>query len=434
MASKKMIITIEIEGSNELPHRDEFEIPENSPGDLTKIFNWIKHTLNNFFYLSQYKSKTLPGQVSISDPEMEEKVRISPPGSQTEDLPITLGNDANPADDVVILDTDDMNDQVNILPDPVQQPTRQAETCSDLKVIVRRDAFLMAKEHAGVDKSRESGGVLLGRFCHDKNNHLAVVITGIVRALRAVRQYASVNFNPEAWAEIWRSIDYDPIYSDESWKMVGWYHTHPRFGIFLSSMDRFIQEEYFKLPGHIALVIDPVNDTEGYFGWDQDHKSTCPCSPGNLKVLDDEALIAALNQEYGVALESLPSPEIKNIAFENQVHQTDEDTNAAPAEETPAQASPEEKPVAEELRQADDAAITTGSTEQPEPEAARQENLQTTEQISPEAASPESTGQPEKPAGISLSNPAFPHLLTDEKWGVEKKKSKVRQCGKYPEI
>jgi proteasome lid subunit RPN8/RPN11 len=38
--------------------------------------------------------------------------------------------------------------------------------------------------------------------------------------------------------------------------MVGWYHTHPDWGVFLSSMDMFICDNFFnKLD--VAYVIDP---------------------------------------------------------------------------------------------------------------------------------------------------------------------------------
>ena len=48
-------------------------------------------------------------------------------------------------------------------------------------------------------------------------------------------------------------------------RIVGWYHTHPDFGIFLSDYDVFIHQHFFSGPGQIALVIDPVRKLEGVF-------------------------------------------------------------------------------------------------------------------------------------------------------------------------
>jgi hypothetical protein len=49
--------------------------------------------------------------------------------------------------------------------------------------------------------------------------------------------------------------------------IVGWYHSHPDFGIFLSDRDVFIHEHFFNSPGQIAFVVDPVRKDEGVFAW-----------------------------------------------------------------------------------------------------------------------------------------------------------------------
>jgi hypothetical protein len=49
--------------------------------------------------------------------------------------------------------------------------------------------------------------------------------------------------------------------------IVGWYHTHPGFGIFLSEMDVFICEHFFNLPWQTAFVFDPHSGEEGNFIW-----------------------------------------------------------------------------------------------------------------------------------------------------------------------
>ncbi|TXT17122.1 MAG: hypothetical protein FD138_4627, partial [Planctomycetota bacterium] len=50
-------------------------------------------------------------------------------------------------------------------------------------------------------------------------------------------------------------------------RIVGWYHSHPDFGIFLSDRDVFIQQNFFSGAGQIAFVVDPVRDAEGIFEW-----------------------------------------------------------------------------------------------------------------------------------------------------------------------
>ena len=48
---------------------------------------------------------------------------------------------------------------------------------------------------------------------------------------------------------------------------MGWYHTHPDFGVFLSSHDLFIHRHFFGQPLQVAYVVDPIRQTRGFFQW-----------------------------------------------------------------------------------------------------------------------------------------------------------------------
>jgi hypothetical protein len=74
-----------------------------------------------------------------------------------------------------------------------------------------------------------------------------------------------MTFTPETWVQVNRVKD--QRYADT--KIVGWYHTHPRFGIFLSDMDKIIHKHHFSQPWTTALVVDPVQETEGFFVWNE---------------------------------------------------------------------------------------------------------------------------------------------------------------------
>ena len=49
--------------------------------------------------------------------------------------------------------------------------------------------------------------------------------------------------------------------------MLGWQHTHPNYGIFLSNYDMFIQENFFNMPFQVAYVVDPIQNIRGLFQW-----------------------------------------------------------------------------------------------------------------------------------------------------------------------
>lgn len=54
-------------------------------------------------------------------------------------------------------------------------------------------------------------------------------------------------------------------YSLDEMKIVGWYHSHPGFGVFMSGTDVITQRRYFPRDFHVALVIDPINGDRGFF-------------------------------------------------------------------------------------------------------------------------------------------------------------------------
>ncbi|MGP0069883.1 MAG: Mov34/MPN/PAD-1 family protein [Isosphaeraceae bacterium] len=123
-------------------------------------------------------------------------------------------------------------------------------------------------KHAAEDTSVEICGVLVGSWHRDEIGPFAK-ITESIRGEGAKTRFAEVTFTHETWAKI--NSEMDTKYA--ALRIVGWYHTHPDFGIFLSDRDRFIQEHFFSGPGQVAHVIDPIRRTEGVFIW-RDGKPT----------------------------------------------------------------------------------------------------------------------------------------------------------------
>jgi proteasome lid subunit RPN8/RPN11 len=105
----------------------------------------------------------------------------------------------------------------------------------------------------------EVGGVLVGSTNGDGNT----TIDAAIPALQADGHRASLTFTHEAWAEIHNVID--QRYPDR--KIVGWYHSHPGFGIFLSEHDLFIHRNFFSETHQVAFVVDPYGGKQGVFGW-----------------------------------------------------------------------------------------------------------------------------------------------------------------------
>ena len=47
--------------------------------------------------------------------------------------------------------------------------------------------------------------------------------------------------------------------------LLGWFHTHPRMGVFLSSYDTWLHMHFFPEPWQVALVIEPHGASGGFF-------------------------------------------------------------------------------------------------------------------------------------------------------------------------
>lgn len=133
---------------------------------------------------------------------------------------------------------------------------------SDFRVYIAPEVHQQIWRHAEEDTTVEVGGVLVGDWRHDGDGPF-VRVSEFIRCDAAASRSGEVTFTHQAWNDILRQMD--TRFSDLA--IVGWYHTHPRFGIFLSDRDRFIHEHFFSNPGQIALVVDPVAKTEGVFAW-----------------------------------------------------------------------------------------------------------------------------------------------------------------------
>jgi proteasome lid subunit RPN8/RPN11 len=123
-----------------------------------------------------------------------------------------------------------------------------------LRVAIERSAYADLIAHAKESLEVEVCGVLAGQVCEDDEGlflHVEAVISGTA----ANQASTHVTFTQATWNAIHQTLerDYPKL------KMLGWYHTHPGFGVEFSEMDLFIQKNFFSGPTQIALVTDPLS-------------------------------------------------------------------------------------------------------------------------------------------------------------------------------
>jgi proteasome lid subunit RPN8/RPN11 len=139
------------------------------------------------------------------------------------------------------------------------------------------------------DAIKEVVGVLVGDVYRDEGGPF-LEIKASIPAEHTRNEGTEVAFTPETWAAINRVKD--ARFSEE--RIVGWYHTHPNFGIFLSERDKFVHTTAFPQPWAVAHVVDPVQSLEGVFAWSAgEPRETAEYWVGGEKKLSGAALGAA---------------------------------------------------------------------------------------------------------------------------------------------
>ena len=137
-----------------------------------------------------------------------------------------------------------------------------------IQVYIKQDVYKWIEKAAKEEKSKEVGSILIGDYADEKDRK-TVIISDYIEAKYTDASDSTLTFTHETWDYVYK--EKDKKYLNK--KIVGWQHTHPGYGIFLSNYDIFIQENFFNLPWQIAYVVDPIADTRGFFEWKNDKVS-----------------------------------------------------------------------------------------------------------------------------------------------------------------
>jgi proteasome lid subunit RPN8/RPN11 len=127
---------------------------------------------------------------------------------------------------------------------------------------VQAEVTRQIRQHARGSMNAEVCGVLIGDVREGSAEH-GVEIFAAIAGVNAAQAGTHVTFTQDAWEHIYKVKDAE--YPEA--RIVGWYHSHPGFGVFLSEHDTFIQENFFSAVSQVAWVFDPHTDEEGCFGW-----------------------------------------------------------------------------------------------------------------------------------------------------------------------
>jgi proteasome lid subunit RPN8/RPN11 len=140
--------------------------------------------------------------------------------------------------------------------------TRMGTVHSDAPAIyLYQDVLAAVIRHSETDLRRELGGFLLGGLHHDRRVY--VEVRAFLPAVATSSGTTSLRFTHDTWAAMTRRAEAD----HPGDLVLGWQHTHPGLGVFLSAHDVFIHRHFFSQPWQIAMVVDPRSRQLALFQW-----------------------------------------------------------------------------------------------------------------------------------------------------------------------
>ena len=103
------------------------------------------------------------------------------------------------------------------------------------------------------DKNLEVMGLLLGEVCTWQGHEYVLIRDIVTTDLDATS--VSVKFDSGSFEKLFENLDNAGF----DYVVVGWYHSHPGYGCFLSETDIKTHGGIFVSPHQVAIVIDPLN-------------------------------------------------------------------------------------------------------------------------------------------------------------------------------
>jgi len=126
-------------------------------------------------------------------------------------------------------------------------------------VYIELKAVVEAVSHALEGFPSEVIGFLVG-MPYEWGGETYVYITATLRG-KAVASETHVEFADDSLGEVVQSLRENHPDS----VLVGWYHSHPGYGCFLSPTDLASHVSCFTMPYHVAMVVDPVKREMAFF-------------------------------------------------------------------------------------------------------------------------------------------------------------------------
>jgi LysM repeat protein/proteasome lid subunit RPN8/RPN11 len=187
-----------------------------------------------------------------------------------------------------------------------------------LRVVMHERALKRIFHHASEDTWNERFGILIGGVYKEPGAGFWVELVEFIAAERVQASHVHVEVSQNEIGRLNVKVDEILAQTRDVVRKIGWYHTHPNHGIFMSSTDKDNQRFSYASPWHIALVVDPCRMLYGIFAGPD-----CRPVPQERVFVVTKAEASRANTPVYVGLLSLTSSSLARIEQEEQlpVHQ-----------------------------------------------------------------------------------------------------------------
>lgn len=128
------------------------------------------------------------------------------------------------------------------------------------QVYIVKEAYDKAWRHVGQSRHTECGGILVGHPFRTSDQEITfIVIVDIIPQDSDNRSVGHFTVSPTEISEARVTLE------QTGYLAVGWYHSHPGHGVFLSEQDMTIVRSIYDSHWHVAWVMDPFREEAAFF-------------------------------------------------------------------------------------------------------------------------------------------------------------------------
>lgn len=135
----------------------------------------------------------------------------------------------------------------------------------DFRIYMEDYVYTYLYQYSAALGNKEKLAVLVGKHLIVDEKEI-VIISGAIQGKHTTLEKGIETFTKESWDYINKEIE--TFFTGLS--VVGWMHTQPSFGTFLTARDDIFHKEYFDCQWHVLYLQDPVEKTDSFYVYDDE--------------------------------------------------------------------------------------------------------------------------------------------------------------------